>query len=541
MDATLKSLVQLVGATDVELRCAALLVLTQIEVVEDKVVKAVGEALASKNSVVRDFAVGYFERLRPRDGVRLLVPLLDSEEEGLRQRVVAILVEYGQPAVAATRKLAEGAPRRRLNAIIDLCSRVRTAAALDLLFELMASDDFDINRTACDALIAAVPSLDARARADLFARSETLAAQGKGQRTALVAAAKLFGALADPKARKRLFPLLETRQAHAVRTHALGALAACLRGHKLSTGEIDTLLGLLDSDDEAGILRPAIHLLDEQTLSRDYLSQLNRLAESQQPAVKRFAIQKLGGFESAAVVKTLIGYLTDDSYARRDQATASLKKLPAARKDLMKELIACDDERKAWTVADILLVHDRDWKRDTIDALWKRLQDGVENRDDRLYTAYLHFLNAIDADRLAERIRERGEAMRKKKAFAAAAKWLGLLKDTPAFDAETQFLLALADLKAHPRVLAAVVRRHDAALDSLRALLRSRFAVAERLRKERSLEADDLLYVGFQLAEGSVDEKASAQELLEHVAQKFGRTKAGKAAKNKLRLLAARR
>ena len=155
---------------------------------------------------------------------------------------------------------------------------------------------------------------------------------------------------------------------------------------------------MLDEDDEAGILRPAIQLLEDQTLDRSYLSQLNKLAESPQPMVKRFAVQKLGGFDSGAVVKTLIGYLTDDSYSRRDQATASLKKLPAARAALMKELLACDDERKAWTLADILLVHDRSWRRDTTDALWKKLQDALEERDDRLYTAYFHFLNTLDGD-----------------------------------------------------------------------------------------------------------------------------------------------
>ena len=63
----------------------------------------------------------------------------------------------------------------------------------------------------------------------------------------------------------------------------------------------------------------------------------------------------------------------------------------------------------------------------------------------------------------------------------------------------------------------------------------------ERLRKERTFEADDLLYVGFQLAEGGIDERAAAQEVLDHVVTKYGRTKAGKAAKNKLRLLGGRR
>src|SRR5262249_57617597 len=97
-----------------------------------------------------------------------------------------------------------------------------------------------------------------------------------------------------------------------------------------------------------------------------------------------------------AVVKTLISYLTDDSYARRDQATATLKSLPAARLPLMKELLASEDERKAWTIADIVLLHDRSWKRDTLGALWDKLHDAAHRRDDRLYAPLQHVLHALD-------------------------------------------------------------------------------------------------------------------------------------------------
>jgi hypothetical protein len=196
VDATLKGVVALLGAPDVEVRCAALLVLTHLQADDDRVVRAVGEALNGRNVVVRDFAVGYFERVRPRDGIGYLVPLLDSQDDALRQRTVEILAPYGQSAVGTVKKLVTDAPRRRLNAVIDLCARVRTSAALDLLFDLMASDDFDTNRAACDAVITTVPALDAKARADLFTRTEALAAGAKGHRTALVAAAKLVGALA---------------------------------------------------------------------------------------------------------------------------------------------------------------------------------------------------------------------------------------------------------------------------------------------------------------------------------------------------------
>lgn len=537
MDATRKGVVGLLSGPDVEARCAALLVLTHLKAADDRVVRAVGELLGAKNAVVRDFAVGYFEQVRPRDGVSYLVPLLDTQEDALRQRAVGMLANYGQAAVAAVKKLVTDAPRRRLNAIIDLSARVRSRAALDLLFDLMAGEDFDANRAACDAVIATVPSLDAGARADIFSRADALASEAKGQRTALVAAAKLLGALTDAKARRRLFTMLDKQQPQVVRTHALGAVLQCLRGEKLTAAEINTLLPLLDEDDEAGILRPAIHLLEDQALDRSYLAQLNRLAECPQPVVKRFAVQKLGGFESGAVIKTLIGYLTDDSYARRDQSTASLKKLPAARTALMKEFLACDDERKAWTIADILLVHERNWKRDTQEALWKNLENALERRDDRLYTAYFHFLNALDSAALAERVRGRAERLRKNKDFATTAKWLGLLKDSPAFDAEAKFGLAVAEIKSHRHALSPTVRRHDPALDLLRDLAHSTFPAAERLRRERALSAEELFYVAFNFAEGGPEDKAVAHELLQHLAAKHGRTKIGKAAKNKLRLV----
>lgn len=537
MDATLKGILSLVSDTDAETRCAALLVLARLGADDDRVVQAAGDALGARNALVRDFAVGYFERTRPKDGVARLLPLLDAQEEPLRARVTAILAAYGAPAVSAARKLVKDAPRRRLNAIIDLCARVRSAAALDVLFELMASEDFDTHRAACDALIAAVPQLSAKERADLFARTDRFAAAARGSRPMLVASAKLFGALGEARARRRLFSMLDSEHPHVVRTHALHALTNCLRGQTLAAAEIDALFLLLDEEDEAGYLRPAVRLLEDQQLDRPYLNRLNKLAESPQPLVKRFAVHKLGGFDSAPVVKTLIGYLTDDSYARRNEATQQLKTMPAARLPLMKELLECDDERKAWTIADILLLHDRGWKKDQLEAVWKRLEHALDRREDRLFAAHFHFLNTIDPAALAERIRGRAGRLRRARKFAECAKTLALIKDSPAFDEEARFAYAVARLKSHGHALAPGSRRHDAALDVLRSLADSAFPLAERLRKERALEPDDLYYVAFSLAEARGEAREAGREILEHLANKFGRARVGKMAKNKLQLL----
>jgi hypothetical protein len=59
----------------------------------------------------------------------------------------------------------------------------------------------------------------------------------------------------------------------------------------------------------------------------------------------------------------------------------------------------------------------------------------------------------------------------------------------------------------------------------------------QRIRKERHhLDSEDLYWVGFHLAEGAGDEKSLGAELLRMVADKEGKSKLGRHARNKLRL-----
>lgn len=539
MDATLKGLLALTEAADVETRCAALLVLARLGAAGPRVTRVVERALASPNVVVRDFALGYLEAVRPPEGLDAVLPLLDAEDAPTRDRAVAILAAYGAPAVAAAKRLLGDGPRRRLLAIVDLAARARTGPAFDMLFRLIESDDLETSRVACDATLGVVPEANERLRADLFSRAQKLAATKKAGRSALVGAAKILGALGNPEARRTLFAMLADACPPVVRTHALGALQACLRDRKLTTAEIEALLPLLESDDEAGVLRPVVRLLGDQSIDRRHLAFLREIGETANPLVKRFAVQKLGEFDSGAVVQTLIGYLGDDSYARRDQASSSLKALPAARAALMKEFLACDDERRAWALEEVLLAHDPAWKRAALDTLADKLESAIEKRDDRLFAPYFHFLQGIDAEALAARVRARAEQLRKAKRFALSARWLGLLKDGPAWDAEARFAFAVATLKAHPVFLSSITPRQQAALALLRGLADGAFPLAERLRRERALTPDEHYFIAFHLAEGRGDERETARAVLEHLVARHGRTKVGKAARNKLKLIPA--
>jgi hypothetical protein len=105
------------------------------------------------------------------------------------------------------------------------------------------------------------------------------------------------------------------------------------------------------------------------------------------------------------------------------------------------------------------------------------------------------------------------------------------LKDFPAPKPEDKFRLALGQLKAHGQ-------RRQAAVELLSDLYRnSAFPLFETLKKEKKLVPEDLFNLGFVFAERPGDERSLGRSLLEHVAASVPRTKIGKSAKNKLKLL----
>ena len=80
VDSTLKGVVGLLKGSNVEARCAALVVLTNLGVAEQRVADAAGAALGSSNVLVRDFALGYFEQVKTPLTVEYVLPLLDAED-----------------------------------------------------------------------------------------------------------------------------------------------------------------------------------------------------------------------------------------------------------------------------------------------------------------------------------------------------------------------------------------------------------------------------------------------------------------------------
>ncbi len=529
MDNTLQEILTLVEKGTIEQRCAALLVLGALKSDSAAVVKLVGAMLEHPNPVLKDYALRYFEEVQPKNNIAQLLKMLDDPDKEMQERAVRSLTGAEQSAVQPLLRGITGASRAwQLNAARVLCA-VRGKAAMKGLLQMLAGGTDETNKVVCDLVTPALRAMDAKEHDALYDEVESFATSldVKQQRPAVVSAMRLLGQLGRPQARRWLFKFVGAEQHPAVRSHALVALLRCLREQDIRKDEYARLFPVLEEKEFSEATRLALDLLDAHELPDDSRSLLAKLMQSPHTDVQKFAIRKMGDVGTPATVR-------DPDYRRRDVAAGSLRKIPEARATLIKELSACKDASKAWSIAELLPSFEGKWRQDILDSLWKRLQEAIE-REDRIQTAFLHVLKQADAAFVYKQLAEQGGKLVKAKKYKEAVGFLAPLKDFPEFKPENKFHLASAQLKLHAHTVAS--HKNHPAVDLLTDLCRnSAYPVFEALKKEKSLAPEDLFALGFSLVERAGQERGLGMDLLEHIAEKFPRNKIGKNAKNKLKL-----
>jgi HEAT repeat protein len=522
----------------IEQRCAALVVLGGLKANNAAVVKLVGTLLDQPNPMLKDYALRYFEEVQPKNNIAQLLRMLDDPDKEMQERAVRSLSGAGQAAVQPLVQGLAGASRAwQLNAARVLC-HVRGKAAMKGLLQLLASGTDESNRVICDLMTPALRDMDAKELDALYDDVESFAAKldVKEQRPAVVSAMRLLGQLGRPTARRWLLRFVAANEHPAVRAHALVALLRCLREQDIHKDEYAKLFPILEEKEFSEAARLTLDLLDAHELPSDSRTLLAKLMQSPHSDVQKFALRKMGDVGTPATVRTLVEQLGDPDYRKRDVAASSLRKIPEARGALLKELTACEDASKAWSIVELLPSFEGKWRQDTLDALWKRLQAAIES-EERIHTAFLHVLKRADAEFTYRQLAEHGAKLVKAKKFKEAVGFLLPLKDFPAVKPENKFHLALAHLKLHSHTVAS--NRQHPAVELFTDLYRgSAYPVFETLKKEKSLAPEDLFALGFSLVERPGQERGLGIDLLEHIAEKFPRNKIGKSAKNKLKLTA---
>jgi HEAT repeat protein len=539
MDNTLQELLTLVEKGSVEQRCAALLVLGALKVNNAATAKLVGTILDGVNPVLRDYALRYFEEVQPKTNTAQLLKMLDDSDRDLQERAVRSLIHIGQPAMPPLIQAAKDASRPwQLNAARVLCA-VRGRAAMKGLLQLLGGGTDETNKVICDLMTPALREMDAKERDALYDEVEAFAAKldPTQQRPAAVSAMRLLGQLGRPQARRWLFKFIGPEHHAALRAHALVALLRCLRDQDIRKDEYGKLFPLLEEGEFSEVTRLSIDLLDAHELPEDARSLLSKLMQSPHSDVQKFALRKMGDVATPATIRTLVEELGDADYRKRDVAAGSLRKIPEARGALIKELAACEDASKAWSIAELLPSFEGKWRHDILEALWKRLQESI-GAEERIQAAFLHVLKGADAEFAYKKLADQGARLIKGKKYKEATAFLAPLKDFPAFKPEDKFQLALAQLKLHAHTVS--THRQHPAVELLTDLYRgSAYPVFESLKKDKSLAPEDFFALGFSLAERSGQERSLGIDLLGHVAAKFPRNKIGRSAKNKLKLVTA--
>jgi HEAT repeat protein len=536
MDNTLQEILTLVERGTIEQRCAALLVLGALKSNNAAVVKLVGTILEHPNPVLKDFALRYFEEVQPKNNIAQLLKMLDDPDKEMQERAVRSLVSVGQSSVQPLLQGVERASRAwQLNGARVLCA-VRGKAAMKGVLQMIASGTDETNKLICDLMTPAVREMDAKEQDALYDEVESFSAKldVKQQRPAVVSAMRLLGQLGRPQARRWLFKFVGAEHHPAVRSHALVALLRCLREQDIRKDEYTKLFPLLEETEFSEVTRLALDVLDVHELPDDSRSLLAKLMHSPHADVQKFALRKMGDVGTPATVRTLVEQLGDPDYRRRDVAASSLRKIPDARAALIKELAACEDPSKAWSIAELLPSFEGKWRQDTLDTLWHRLRDAIDGQS-RIQTAFLHVLKQADAEFVYKQLAEQGARLVKAKKYKEAVGFLTPLKEFAQFKPENKFHLAWAQLKLHAHTVAS--HKNHPAVELFTDLYRtSAYPVFEALKKEKSLAPEDLFALGFGLAERTGQERGLGIDLLEHIAAKFPRNKVGKSAKNKLKL-----
>jgi HEAT repeat protein len=533
----LSQLLNLIEEGSVEQRCAALLVLGALKIESAQASKAAAGALDHANPLVKDFAFRYFEETGPRDSLSRLLRFLDDGDKELQERTVRLLTKSGVGVVPLLVRGAASSSRLwQLNAARVLCAQ-RGKTALKALLRMLEGGSDEFNKALCDLMTPMLREMDEAEQEQFYREVELFAAalDAKQQRPAVVSAMRLLGQLGRSQARRWLCKFIGPDQPAIVRSHALVALLRCLREQELRKDEYARLFPLLEEAEFTEVTRVALELLDAHDLPDDARPLLSKLMQSAHGDVQKFALRRMGEVGTPATVRTLVEQLGDADYRKRDVAASSLRKIPEARAALIKELIACEDASKAWSIAELLPSFEGKWRQDTVDALWKRFEKAVD-REERIQTAFLHVLKKADEEYVYRRLAEEAGRLVKGKKYKEALPFLLPLKDFRAFKPEHRFHLALAQLKLHAHTLA--TNRHHPAVEALSELHRSSaYPLFEILKKEKSLAPEELFALAFGLAERPGNERDLGRDLLAFVAAKFPRNKVGKSAKNKLKLL----
>jgi HEAT repeat protein len=525
-----------------ERRYAAAIVLAELKAKDPSTIKALMDALGGEDRRLCRYAVEALAEARAVKAVGAVTPLLVDPDPEIRQAAEAFLLATGDPATPVLqRALKDGGPEMR-RAASSILAKLGGESGVDaMLSSIDGSDPALLDRTRA-ALARAVPSLEGRQAAAFAAKLQTRCKElikkgdGEGAGTAL----RVLGEIKQFDSLGFLQSFTGTKYPGPVRRGALSGLARPMAESKPSKKRdtlIEELLEVLSEDSYEDVVRPALTALHSAPVPVALVGKLVKLLEAPQPAARQLAIRKLGEIGTPAATRALVRVLATGDQVSKGAAREAIGRLPQASPLLLDALLEAGSADEARMIAGAL----RPRAGELSAADRKRLAEGaldalVEGwpRAEALSELARHACGDVlcaSALEHARKLRKKGD---KKGSLAIMRAVAGL----PGFDDAARFELAVMGLAGASGPMVRVARSTDPVLGPFVRLLESGFPLPAKLAKEKSIGDEQLFFLGFAFAESHDDsERELGCEVLGIVADRSPRSKLGKSAKNKIRLM----
>jgi HEAT repeat protein len=520
-------------AHPLELRCAAARVLGELGARDAEVVGTLCEHLGDQEAALRRLVIQAVGKLRVEQALPQLLERIKEggEEAELAAQAAAKLGARGAHGLQDLMHHVAPGLRRYIGAAL---AGTAGAAAEGAGAAVLLDSDPGVVEAAMRSLMARIPSLSAAAAEELTDQLLHLAADKKHPLSthSAVAVIRLLAVLGDERAAAILWDRVLPAYPPEVRVAALQAL-----GRWVSTPGKNHLERLFAcaADADFRVAAPALVILNRVTADTKSLPAWLALLEAPDVAVRRMALDKVGDRDKTEVATALMQQLNHPDRELRARALACLAKLEHGRAALAEALQEADSPDRAWQLARAQAPFVRDYSAALKEAVFTRAC-AYQEAGDRRADALLLLLREADAAGLRDRLEQRAQALRKKKAYDKALVYLRLLTRDPACGFAIRLEQAACGLKVSDHDLAADARANDPSLQQFGHLVQQgEQELFAELEKIKWLEQEDLYYLGFHLAEQDGRPRKLAAKVLQLVVQRSPRSKTGQAAKSKLR------
>ncbi len=542
-------IVGLLSSDAVDRQIAAAIVLGEIKAKGTGVIDALSETLDSGIALLQRHALDALARVGAKRALPKILPLLTARDEDVRRAAVAAVVSAGEEVLPTLRARIAGASADEKRAIDAVLAALGGRDAFEALLEGLGTSDASAAKAAAIAVRQRVKDADGRQRRTYFTQVQKFlekAAKRGGPASAVAAGAKILGYLEDERAVPLLIELTgRGRHEPTVRQEALIALRFLFDG-KSDGGALDEVIAaLVDAaqDADRALAQTALHTLAGIPLPPEAMKSIEKLVGHADIERARFAMEMLGRQEGPHAARLLVSVLATTNDKRRAELAATCLRVheegrpagAAVRDDavapLAKAILDAADGDRAWLLRGVLRGNAGKTpaavRKQLLDTAIKRLGSGEGH-----WEALLATVRDADARAPVEALRALAQKLRKTDPGKSALVLRVLCQGEGATD-DDRYALAVAELARGSRDTRAAARASNEALRLFGAMIDRGTDVAAMLRKDRSLDLEDLYFLGFHFAEETLP---LGEELLRLIVERGGRAKIAKMAKSKLAL-----